>query len=1033
MKLHLPKALSAAIVAAFMIPAAYAYTLHPGEQTLEQDEIINDTQSLTGTVNINGKGWQNQAGHSLTLEADTDSSAHVSIDGNLEIVSQCHLKINEGTSLSTTGTLSIGHDLSGYPADLTMTGGELSVSKFCFNGNHANAATITGGTLTVTGETAVTHGHGHGSTSVLTIGGTSTDNVLLKTGTANNVTFDYSNLKLGNVTVDANNTQAIIVTGNATLTGSITNNANASRLQLGNVSIAADTQEAITITNATLSGTITNQAGADKLILKGNIDLLPGSNYLTISSGQYYSDETTVSSSGNGYFHADFSANFGDTLTLAEGSTLTCEGHTLTSNSDGNYTATFTDMSTYFVKNGIVDEQALLADNKVTGDTAYSIEGGTLQAAGDISNNRLSYTSGALNVSQGNKLTIDADKNDVVPLLLNTEGQGNVELNNNITVTLGDGSATKLTGSLIVNSGATLQLANDNFSGGSTGATSVDLSSLSSLTLNGGTVRYRGAATTDKTALKKMEVTADSTFNLWDMDSTASAFTIKSMVLSSKLNITSSWKYNLEIGALSGTGDLHLHPGSTAEGDKQTATINVTKDYTGKLLLDGGSNMTVNLSVESDATAKIKGNNVDNFTTTLASVTLRNNSTLKAITQGASHAGGRSFTLNSVTVDGTAGIAIDGEAVGSENNNGYQGLVNIEELTNVGVNAGTLTLSSHSNTSMRSVFNLNGGDFEGTIKIKQLHTGDDRKAALNIRHATAASKAVIDLHAEYGSVALGIAVDGATVKGITGDSGGIYSGEQAGEVSGNFAGDGTDRTLIIDTGDNGHYSTTATLGDHLNLTKKGAGSQTFAGSAPNAIAQVTVEAGSLAFANLAALEVSDLTIRNGATLSVGSAAQVAAEGNTSFSGVKVSNNAMLEGGATVSGGLDLTSTKTLTIDNIESNSITLNGALLLPSGERITLSGNILDTLAGLGKNDRLTLFTGVSSLELGGTSYNELAASEATDLSNYFTFDGLEQGNYQLGYADGVVSVQSLIPEPTTATLSLLALAGLAARRRRR
>ena len=42
--------------------------------------------------------------------------------------------------------------------------------------------------------------------------------------------------------------------------------------------------------------------------------------------------------------------------------------------------------------------------------------------------------------------------------------------------------------------------------------------------------------------------------------------------------------------------------------------------------------------------------------------------------------------------------------------------------------------------------------------------------------------------------------------------------------------------------------------------------------------------------------------------------------------------------------------------------------------------------------------------------------------------------GGYYLGYdANGTVFVGMMVPEPTTATLSLLALAGLAARRRRR
>ena len=67
-----------------------------------------------------------------------------------------------------------------------------------------------------------------------------------------------------------------------------------------------------------------------------------------------------------------------------------------------------------------------------------------------------------------------------------------------------------------------------------------------------------------------------------------------------------------------------------------------------------------------------------------------------------------------------------------------------------------------------------------------------------------------------------------------------------------------------------------------------------------------------------------------------------------------------------------------------------------------------------------------MDSLVLGTTAY-----TDAVDASTVFT--GMTAGTYNLVFANGNVSIASAaIPEPTTATLSLLALAGLCARRRR-
>ena len=94
----------------------------------------------------------------------------------------------------------------------------------------------------------------------------------------------------------------------------------------------------------------------------------------------------------------------------------------------------------------------------------------------------------------------------------------------------------------------------------------------------------------------------------------------------------------------------------------------------------------------------------------------------------------------------------------------------------------------------------------------------------------------------------------------------------------------------------------------------------------------------------------------------------------------------------------------------------------------VTLDDVSLKSILSLKYGNTLTLFTGVDELILRGTSYTEVAASVA--------FSNPEQANnYQLVYdgsASGTLSVRG-VPEPASATLSLLALTVLASRRRRR
>lgn len=138
--------------------------------------------------------------------------------------------------------------------------------------------------------------------------------------------------------------------------------------------------------------------------------------------------------------------------------------------------------------------------------------------------------------------------------------------------------------------------------------------------------------------------------------------------------------------------------------------------------------------------------------------------------------------------------------------------------------------------------------------------------------------------------------------------------------------------------------------------------------------------------------------------------------NTAVGGEFHTNNLTLEWGSTL----------VLDKAHIDLN----NGSLTLKEwgAEKIQL---VLTLDGALTENNAVVLFSHVDSLSMGpyGHMTEYTGAFYAQD---YFTGSMIGE-NSMIVYDNGTVFITGLVPEPTTATLSLLALAGLAARRRRR
>lgn len=243
-------------------------------------------------------------------------------------------------------------------------------------------------------------------------------------------------------------------------------------------------------------------------------------------------------------------------------------------------------------------------------------------------------------------------------------------------------------------------------------------------------------------------------------------------------------------------------------------------------------------------------------------------------------------------------------------------------------------------------------------------------------------------------------------KGVTVNSKLLDSGQKLDLAVKNTSSDGTTFANKVDV-------TSATI--EANTTAKFTSSEII-------VDDVLVKAAAqLSFSAVESLSVATLEVQSGATVTVGTLENektLTVTSHATFSGGQVNANLAFADGAEV----------------------TLNQALSMGSslslGSNLTLSGEQYEAITSMTSgSEPVKLFTGVDMLTLGGDSYtagsSTLDSSSGKDLRDYFS--NVDSGKYYLGYnAAGDVYAGLIVPEPTTATLSLLALAGLMARRRR-
>ncbi len=220
-------------------------------------------------------------------------------------------------------------------------------------------------------------------------------------------------------------------------------------------------------------------------------------------------------------------------------------------------------------------------------------------------------------------------------------------------------------------------------------------------------------------------------------------------------------------------------------------------------------------------------------------------------------------------------------------------------------------------------------------------------------------------------------------------------------------------------------------GDSTTIRKEGAGSAELSGSLSGFSGSIDAQDGILNLFNQTALSVQDVSIANGATVG---AYTTAAEDELHEATLTIS-------GTLAAKGADGRLNANVVMETGSAMDASATGGSGISLGSSLTIQGDLhlsdadFAAVAGLGYGDRYVLFNGVDSLALGQTTYTDAITPEM-QVDAVGWFHGMEPEKYYVVYDGsnvGQVAIFCATPEPATSTLSLLALAALAARRRRK
>lgn len=500
---------------------------------------------------------------------------------------------------------------------------------------------------------------------------------------------------------------------------------------------------------------------------------------------------------------------------------------------------------------------------------------------------------------------------------------------------------------------------------------------------------------------------------------------------------------------------------SVTKNGAGTLTLSGANTYTGGTTITAGTVKTANASalgtgnvtIGANGTLDVTGNLIIGGQSANQGGFLTNNGGTLALKDGAAvelYAGGSGRTY------GIGKVALDGSATIMNRWNGAT--LNVASINGDASDTLVLKTNQCGGGSTWNIGTVSGAadNFKGTLVLQVADSDGNsgRTATYNFKDGGMFSSATLAL--QDGPFKSGSSDKSMTNSIVLADSevkfGGINDLTMEGTVTRNVtwtvkSNSNTDaRTLVLDA-KSGSYTTQAGIAANVNIKKTGASEQAFTGSTASFNGSIDVEGGVLNIMNAASVTVTDVTIKNG-TLGVYSGETATADTDHEGTLTIRSGQKLTAGGtATLNAGLVMETGSTLDVTGTNGAGLAMGSPMTLNTG--MTLEGYSSDW-ATWKDGTTYVLFTGVDSLNIGsGAQTAAIDYTQWVDAKDYFTNLG-EANRYFLCYTGanasnggvaqytfngsnvGTVYIM-VMPEPTTGTLSLLALAALAARRRRK
>ena len=776
----------------------------------------------------------------------------------------------------------------------------------------------------------------------------------------------------------------------------------------------------LNLQKATTSGSL-NMGSNTTLILGAGIintgegTVTIGGNLVINNSGTgyelYRAAEGTYSDGENGFYTSTGSLYYlvkGGAVDLSGMGTALLDGTTeasievLDNNGGAIFTAGSTTTAEYLVNTTVNSSSHETATYKFNADGAKLVVNSTL------SNSRIEGT-GAVEVATNGTLILDTNNGSVNSLLTSATGAGTIVLSTSTTLT--DTAATVATGKLSISEGATLTV------GGGDAQTVSIASFKTGVELDGGKIYYQNKGG----VINNLSVTSkNGTFEMYDMGQVADNALLTlagTTTLNGNLTYKNTWNSQINIEKLTGNGNLTFD-GSSRKLEN-TSTINVlgAENYTGRIEYTGNAdNLKLVVAEGLGITTRYHrttGRSDNNSTgTDLTGIGAGNT----IILQGAAG----KFTAGTIAADVVINNTDDGALAGAD----ISGVSGGETFTYTGTISGSGNYIIRPATTTTTQFTGDTSGWKGNMEV----TSGEHNVVYS--GSTVINNSVIRTRTSGGTTPtmnLTIAHDSAAVtvnSSIEQQAGTINLTANAAQGV-TFKKAVTASTTTLGDGTAASFEANANLG---NLTLG-------AGATVTATGSLTIGSLTLDLASYTTEYTTHTLVSAGGELSFTgdlSSYQGVTVGDYTASITQMGNSLVLNFVTLPTEPTSLSVTGiagcadgllTLTVDaDLLNHDFTNNGAIIIPGIESSLMSE--IRNLTTLPEN-------GMVGIALMGNDGETVVATEDGQIG-FLGKDG-ESVYYGENTGAGWAYQANYIPEPATATLSLLALAGLAARRRRK